>query len=73
MKGGYLNFANQIISNQGGFKGTLQIKGIQNLAIYAAKILSLNNPELREQIKGLKISKRKTYQRRYLLNELGGK
>jgi|GEM_PF-6828944 len=73
MNGGYLNLADKVISNQGGFKGTLQVRGMQNLAIYAAKILSLNNPELREQIKGLKVSKRKTYQRRYLLNELGGK
>jgi len=50
----------------------LQVRGVQNLAIYAAKILSLSNPELREQIKKIKDDKRKKYEERDLLEELRG-
>lgn len=51
---------------------TIQVKGYQNLAIYAAKILSLANPSLREKIEKIKTDKRNGYETRDLRQELGG-
>jgi len=49
---------------------TLQVHGAQNLAIYAAKILSLSNPDLRAKIKLIAQKKRDTYKERDILNEV---
>ncbi len=40
---------------------TLQVKGYKNLVIYAAKILSLNRPDLRKMLIDLKKAKRDSY------------
>jgi phosphoribosylcarboxyaminoimidazole (NCAIR) mutase len=52
---------------------TVQVRSEQDLAIYAAKILSLRKPEIRAKIKEMSFEKRKSYQERNLLAELGGK
>ena len=44
-----------------------QIRGIQNLAVYSAKILSLQNSLLRVKIKQIAIDKRETYNQRKLV------
>jgi phosphoribosylcarboxyaminoimidazole (NCAIR) mutase len=61
---------------------TAQVKGVGNLALYAAKILSLQRPELRDvltyfpkkeediKIMGIKEKKRASYQRRDLIEEV---
>lgn len=48
----------------------LQVHGLNNLAIYAAKILSLTNPEMMEKIEKIGPVKRAGYQARDLLAEL---
>ncbi|MCX6707094.1 MAG: hypothetical protein NT001_03055 [Candidatus Woesearchaeota archaeon] len=48
----------------------VQVYGLQNLAVFAAKILSLNNPELMQKIKGLAADKRRTYEERDIVEEL---
>ena len=49
---------------------TAQVRGLKNLAIYAAKILSLQNPELRENLKRIADDKYGTYQKRNLIDEI---
>jgi phosphoribosylcarboxyaminoimidazole (NCAIR) mutase len=48
----------------------VQIYGAQNLAVFAAKVLSLGNPELIQKIKGLAADKMKTYEERNIGEEL---
>ena len=50
---------------------TLQVRGDKNLAIYAAKILSLQRPKIRDKLKELVVKKRQSYEERDLLKELG--
>ena len=49
---------------------TAQVRGVGNLAIYAAKILSLQIPELREKIHEIAVKKRDSYQERQILAEI---
>ncbi len=49
---------------------TAQVKGLKNLAIYAAKILSLQRPELRENIERIADKKYSSYQKRNLIDEI---
>lgn len=51
---------------------TIQVRSDQDLAIYAAKILSLQRPDIREKLKAMSEEKRKSYQERNLVQELGG-
>jgi len=50
---------------------TIQARSDQDLAIYAAKILSLRNPEMKEKITEMSKEKRKSYPERDLISELG--
>jgi phosphoribosylcarboxyaminoimidazole (NCAIR) mutase len=50
---------------------TLQVRSEQDLAIYAAKILSLRRPDIKEKITGMRLEKRKSYEERNLTQELG--
>jgi phosphoribosylcarboxyaminoimidazole (NCAIR) mutase len=52
---------------------TVQVRSDQDLAIYAAKILSLRRSDIKEKITGMSLEKRKSYEERNLLAELGGK
>ncbi|MFH1307658.1 MAG: hypothetical protein ABIH72_02295 [archaeon] len=47
-----------------------QVRGVDNLAIYAAKILSLQRHDLRQKLIDMKVGKRKTYEQRDLSSEL---
>lgn len=47
----------------------IQVRGLDNLAMFAAKVISLQKPELREKIKEVGRKKWLTYQRRDLLSE----
>ncbi|MDP7141186.1 MAG: hypothetical protein QF362_01710 [Candidatus Woesearchaeota archaeon] len=49
---------------------TVQVKGLKNLAIYAAKIISLQRPELRENLERIADKKYGTYQERNLIDEI---
>ncbi len=51
---------------------TLQLRSEQDLAIYAAKILSLARPDIKEKITRMSEEKRKGYDERNLTQELGG-
>ena len=46
-------------------------RGVDNLGIYATKILSLQRPELRATVLELATTKKMTYVQRNLLAELG--
>ncbi len=48
-----------------------QVRGLDNLAIFAAKIISLQRPELMEKILEIAKKKRADYTERNLLDELG--
>jgi len=48
----------------------MQVRELDNLAMFAAKVISLQKPELREKIKEVGRKKRLTYQRRDLLSGL---
>jgi phosphoribosylcarboxyaminoimidazole (NCAIR) mutase len=50
---------------------TIQVRSDLDLAIYAAKILSLRKPIIREKITGMSLEKRKSYPERNLAQELG--
>lgn len=50
---------------------TLQVRGKSNLAYYAAKILSLQRPDIRERLETMKEEKRKSFEERNLIRELG--
>lgn len=52
---------------------TVQVRSDQDLAIYAAKILSLRNPGIKRKITAMGLEKRKSYEERDLIAELGGK
>lgn len=65
--GTYLENAEQAIANA---PNTVQVRGAQNLATYAAKILSLQRPDIREKIKALARDKRNSYTDRNLIGEL---
>jgi len=71
MSGTYLERAEAVINMDPDSVNAAQVRA-SNLAIYAAKILSLQNPELREKIKGIAKKKRAGYPDRDLLAELGG-
>lgn len=53
-------------------KEILQVRGAENLAIYAAKIISLQRPELIPQLKEIAEKKRASYEHRDLIKEFGG-
>jgi hypothetical protein len=53
-------------------KEMLQVRGAENLAIYAAKIISLQRPELIPKLKEIAQKKRASYEHRDLIKELGG-
>lgn len=50
---------------------TGQVRGLQNLAIYAAKVISLQKPELRGKIIEIGAKKRASYIERDILKEIG--
>ncbi|NIO44421.1 MAG: hypothetical protein GTN36_02605 [Candidatus Aenigmarchaeota archaeon] len=50
---------------------TVQVRGDENLAIYAAKILSLRNADIREKLKEMERKKRKSYNERNIIEEIG--
>ncbi len=52
---------------------TVQVRGLENLAIFAAKIISLQRPEIRNNIRNIARDKRNSYERRDLLKESGVK
>ncbi len=52
---------------------TAEVRGLENLAIFAAKIISLQRPDVREKIKKIAIDKRNSYKERNLLEELNTK
>lgn len=58
MSGAYLDKAEAILAKS---PNTIQVRGPENLVIYAAKILSLTNPALRAEIKKMADDKRATY------------
>lgn len=49
---------------------TAEVRGSKNLALFAAKILSLQRPDIREKIKAIETKKRSSYEERDLLKEL---
>jgi phosphoribosylcarboxyaminoimidazole (NCAIR) mutase len=69
----YLNIAENTISNPYTKAITVQASGATNLAIYAAKILSLDNPTLRDKLLEIRDKKRASYSKtpRDLAAELG--
>ncbi len=69
MQGRYFNDVEKMINNS---TNTIQVMGDKNLVIYAAKILSLNRPDLRKTLIDMKKAKRKSYgkKRRNLETEL---
>ena len=50
---------------------TVQVRGDKNLVTFAAKILSLQRPDIREKIKEVGRKKRETYEKRDLISEFG--
>ncbi|MBW2966693.1 hypothetical protein KY342_06340 [Candidatus Woesearchaeota archaeon] len=68
-KGDYFDDSEAMHRNK-EYDNAVQVRGIKNLAIYAAKILSLQKPELREKIKKIGEDKRKTYKERNLPSEI---
>lgn len=56
--------------NHFNYVPTAQVKGVGNLALYAAKILSLQRPELMKKIKEIAAEKKDSYERRSLLCEI---
>ena len=54
------------------YNKSIQVRGAKNLAIYAAKILSLGNPELRGKLLEMGEIKRAGYEERNLEKELEG-
>ncbi len=71
MLGRYFDSADEMVRP---LPATLQVKGYKNLAIYAAKILSLNRPDLRKMLIDMKDEKRLSYgeEGRNLEEELKG-
>ncbi|MBR9704245.1 hypothetical protein GOV12_02445 [Candidatus Pacearchaeota archaeon] len=48
-----------------------QVKGLKNLAMFAAKIISLQDPSIREKIREVQMKKLASYDKRDLRRELG--
>jgi len=69
-EGEYFDDINGVHRNNRKYDNVIQVKGVKNLAVYAAKILSLQKPELREKIKKIRADKRETYKERNLSREI---
>ena len=63
-----LNYTEKLLSDA---PHTLQVRGNKNLAYYAAKIISLQRPNVRKILKEMGEEKRKSYPERDLVQELG--
>ncbi len=53
-----------------GSKNTLQVRGLENLANYTAKIISLERPDVREKIKEIGEKKKDSYENRDLYRSI---
>ena len=69
-EGEYFDDINGVHRNNREYDNVVQVKGVKNLAVYAAKILSLQKPELKEKIKKIEKDKRETYKERNLTREI---
>ncbi|MFH1473510.1 MAG: hypothetical protein ABIE55_01315 [Candidatus Aenigmatarchaeota archaeon] len=67
MSGSYMDDTERFLART---PNTVQVRGLKNLEIYAAKILSLNDPEMREAIKKIGENKRKDYNVRSIIDEI---
>jgi phosphoribosylcarboxyaminoimidazole (NCAIR) mutase len=68
----FLSTIEQLNSYMESAPNTVQVRGDKNLVTFAAKILSLQRPDIREKIKEVGRKKRETYEKRDLIKELVG-
>ena len=68
--GSYFENAERAIANA---PNAVQVRGDKNLAAYAAKVLSLQKPDIKEKIEAIAVDKLKSYPVRNLIDELGAR